>query len=100
MDTGQTKQSALPCSLSFPLMTTSTTSTLYSGWKNYQTWNVALWLNNDEGYYAVAQDSEEIGDWIDYLHTNGITHTPDGVAIDGPDLDYEALDDLVKSINA
>ena len=81
-------------------MTTSTTSSPYSGWANYETWNVALWLQNDEGYYAAAQQAEEIGDWIDYLNANGITHTPDGVAIDGPDLDYEALDDLVRSIDA
>ena len=23
----------------------------YNGYKNYQTWNVALWLNNDESLY-------------------------------------------------
>jgi len=23
----------------------------YNGWKNYQTWNVALWLNNDSSLY-------------------------------------------------
>lgn len=23
----------------------------YNGWKNYETWNVALWLDNDEGSY-------------------------------------------------
>ena len=23
----------------------------YHGWKNWETWNVALWLGNDEGAY-------------------------------------------------
>lgn len=23
----------------------------YQGWENYETWCVALWLNNDHGYY-------------------------------------------------
>ena len=77
------------------LMTASTT---YNGWANYETWNVALWMQNDEGFYSVAQQAEEIGDYIDFLFTNGHTSTPDGVEIDGPELDYEALDDLVKSI--
>lgn len=26
----------------------------YNGWKNWQTWNVALWLGNDEGLYRAA----------------------------------------------
>lgn len=28
----------------------------YNGWKNYQTWNVALWLDNDEPTYRMMQE--------------------------------------------
>lgn len=28
----------------------------YNGWKNWQTWNVALWFGNDEGLYIAAKE--------------------------------------------
>jgi hypothetical protein len=28
-----------------------TTETKYEGWKNWETWNVALWVNNEEPLY-------------------------------------------------
>ena len=28
----------------------------YNGWKNYETWDVALWLDNDEGHYGYIRD--------------------------------------------
>jgi hypothetical protein len=35
----------------------------YNGWSNYETWNVALWLDNDEGSYhywrAIAEEIAE-----------------------------------------
>lgn len=35
----------------------------YNGWKNYETWNVALWLGNDYGSYLMvremAQDAKD-----------------------------------------
>ncbi len=28
----------------------------YNGWTNYETWNVALWLDNEQGSYNYWQD--------------------------------------------
>lgn len=30
--------------------------TTYNGHKNWNYWNVSLWINNDEGLYNVARD--------------------------------------------
>ena len=29
----------------------------YNGWKNYQTWNIMLWVNNDEGISTMVEHS-------------------------------------------
>ncbi len=35
----------------------------YSGWKNYETWVVNLWLSNDEGTYDYIQEmASELAD--------------------------------------
>jgi hypothetical protein len=28
----------------------------YNGWNNYETWNVALWIDNDQGSYSQRQE--------------------------------------------
>jgi hypothetical protein len=65
---------------------TMTTKT-YNGHKNYNHWNVSLWINNDEGLYNMARDyirpSGNTRDdaarlMFEALVECGITHTPDG----------------------
>jgi hypothetical protein len=59
----------------FPTLPCESVSKRYNGWKNYETWAVSLWLNNDEGTYlfcrrlareafAEADDCEQVNDEI------------------------------------
>ena len=38
----------------------------YNGWKNQETWIVALWLQNDKTLYRTAQKVEDIESWVRY----------------------------------
>ena len=58
----------------------------YNGHKNWNHWNVSLWLNNDETLYRemVAYIREETRKeqaaelMLDWLNGLGLSHTPDG----------------------
>lgn len=59
----------------------------YQGHKNYNAWNVSLWINNDEGLYGMAKRQISYSETKDIAARNmlrdlvgcGMTHTPDGV---------------------
>ncbi len=84
--------------------------TLYKGWANYQTWNVALWLRNDEDLYRLARGRRRrafrtAGVWrsyeslVTYLkYVCQMPDTPDGVAWDDPALDTERLEALIAEL--
>ena len=71
----------------------------YNGWKNYETWNVSLWLQNDEELYSVTQQAPSYYELLITLQNNGIDETPDGVDYEHDALDYDRLNELVKEIN-
>ena len=58
----------------------------YNGYANWTRWNIALWINNDEGLYNIAKEAMEEHPSIHkaadailkVLHNLGVTHTPDG----------------------
>lgn len=81
------------------------TSTTYNGWKNRDTWSVALHINNDEPLYrkAVAfmqdnpdRDNPYIGFILGMYMTNMVT--PDAVEYMSDKLDYPALNDMMREL--
>ena len=76
---------------------------IYNGWKNRQTWNVALWVQNDEGLYNTAiayLQASKRRTWHGFIAFAGLSHerTPDGIAYLGTRLDYRALNGMLRDM--
>ena len=85
------------------------TDDTHNGWKNYETWNVALWIGNDEGLYDTARDFRHslspYADFCEYMKElrddigGDIGYqTPDGVAWNDSGLDIPALDEMIEEL--
>lgn len=73
----------------------------YNGWNNRGTWNVALWINNDESIYKGAvefmKDYKGKQPYVDFLESCGLDtqKTPDGFEYVNEERDYEALNKMM-----
>ena len=70
----------------------------YNGWTDWTTWNVALWINNEESIYNIAKDCN---DYLDFLWEMqamcGFYSTPDGA--DYGEANIEEMNELIKEIS-
>ncbi len=85
----------------------------YNGWTNYETWNVNLWIQNDEGLYGFVRDGLESildrcdNDWENVSHTDlkelvrdafGSNKTPDGVSLFSNEIDWGEISDALLEL--
>jgi len=70
----------------------------YNGWKNYETWNVALWIGNDEGMYNFAKECGTYENFVEQMREVGYTETPDKVAYNDSGLDVPRLEEYFDEL--
>jgi hypothetical protein len=71
----------------------------YNGWANYETWNIALWIQNDEGLYNLALTLSDYQELVDVLYQEyGVTETKDGVKFNSPKINRIELDDMMDNL--
>ena len=70
----------------------------YNGWNDWTTWNVALWIRNDYGFYNIAKDCK---DYMDFLYEMqamiGSFATPDGA--DWGEANIEEMNEVIEEIS-
>ena len=76
----------------------STKDFLMNGWKNYETWNVSLWIQNDEPLYRLALASAGFQDFMNTISEWGCTETQDGVK--WGDADYSEVQSMFNEMKA
>lgn len=78
------------------------TKNTYNGWKNRQTWNCALWIENDEPLYHAAVSFMKTykgkAPYKNFIHHISAQdeRTPDNIKWLSDALDYNALNEMMQ----
>lgn len=80
----------------------------FNGWRNWETWNVALWISNDMGLYSIAQEFKyeddpymEFKKWMlvedrPAYEKQLCYQTPDGALYWDEVVDTSAINEMIK----
>ena len=78
---------------------TNLTDTSYNGFSNFATWNVALWIQNDEGLYHLAQEWAEHGyKSLSHMLMEFSPTTRDGVKWNDENLNICELNEMMEDL--
>lgn len=77
----------------------------YQGWKNYSTWNVSAWINNEYPYYKAAvefmkNNPNSKNPYKEFVADCGLSaqRTPDKIPYISGKLDYPALNKMMREL--
>ena len=77
----------------------------FNGWANYETWNVALWIQNDEYLYDLATEIVKHGGtelpykvFIRCMKNDNKFATDDGVKWDDVNIDGIEVNDMMAEL--
>jgi hypothetical protein len=68
----------------------------YNGWANYETWNVSLWLQNNEYLYNIARRYDDYSKVARMLGWDA--QTPDGVSYTDSKLNIDELNEMLADL--
>ena len=70
----------------------------YNGWANFETWNVALYIQNEYGLYQMAKKCEDYSHLVEIITEVSSQETPDGVSWTDPKLDIDELNEMMVEL--
>jgi hypothetical protein len=70
----------------------------YNGYANYETWNVALWIQNDQSLYDAARTCTNYQELVSLLYDLGSKETRDGVKWDDAKIDGIEINEVLADL--
>ena len=70
----------------------------YEGWANYQTWDAALWLNNEYALYQMMVSYVKANDRPDYDHFIRSINRDTVAKWTNPEIDRSEMNDMLMEL--